>query len=143
MKLSILVKVPPGQRWLKLQQYIGGRVLDAITGYSHRKTDEAYLAAWRKLDKRYGKPEAIAEAYEEKLNDWPKINTSDGDELERFVDFLESCSSCASSELDLNTKAANKKLIQKLHYHMAQKWPGKATKREKQYGKFPPLKKVY
>ena len=75
---------------MKLQQYVGGRALEAITGFSHRKTEEAYKAAWKKLDKRYGKPEAIAEAYEEKLNDWPKIKANDGDQLERFVDFLRS-----------------------------------------------------
>ena len=134
-------KSSPGQKWLKLQQYVGGRALEAITGFSHRKTEEAYKAAWKKLDKRYGKPEAIAEAYEEKLNDWPKIKANDGDQLERFVDFLESCTFCISSELDLNTKAANKLLIQKLPYHIAQKWSAKATKLEKQYGKFPPLQK--
>ena len=128
----------PAKKWLKLQQYVGGRALAAIESLSRRKTEEAWELAWRKLDKRFGRPEIVADAIEEQLANWPKIRANDGEQLENFLDFLESC---AESEVDLNldTKSTNKKLILKLPQHVAQKWTAKATKLEHRYNKFPPL----
>ena len=115
------------------------RALKAIEGHWRHKTNDAYQAAWAKLDKRFGRPEIIVEAYEEQLNSWPTIKSGEGDKLEDFIDFLESVAGCVSSDLDLNSKAANKQLILKLPHYIAQRWANEATKLEKRYGKFPPL----
>lgn len=126
----------PGKKWLKLQQYVGGKAWQKIDGLSRRKTESAWNMAWKKLDQKYGKPEIVAEAMEEKLLGWPKIKANDGEQLEEFVDFLETCAEC-TSDLNLSSKSVNKKLIQKLPYQIAQKWTARATKLEKRHGEFP------
>ena len=134
-----LSKSTAGQKWLKLRQFVNGRAYKSIQGYYRQKTEESYLAAWAKLDDRYGKEEKVAEAYLNKIKNWPKIKLGDAEALEDFIDLLESVEGL-DTDINLNTKAANKKLIVKILYQIGEKWADQSTSLERDNGRFPPLK---
>ena len=134
-----LSKSTAGQKWLKLRQFVDGRAYKSIQGYYRQKTEESYLAAWAKLDDRYGKEEKVAEAYLNKIKNWPKIKLGDAEALEDFIDLLESVEGL-DTDINLNTKAANKKLIVKIPYQIGEKWADQSTSLERDNGRFPPLK---
>ena len=134
-----LSKSSTGQKWLKLRQFVDGRAYKAIQGFYRQRTETSYNAAWAKLDDRYGKGEKVHEAYLDKLKNWPKINQGDAEALEDFIDLLESVDGLGA-DIDLNSKAANKKLIVKIPYQIGEKWADESTRLERETGRFPPLK---
>ena len=99
----------------------------------------SYLAAWANLDNRYGKEKKVAEAYLDKIKNWPKIKLGDAEALEDFIDLLESVEGL-DTDINLNTKAANKKLIVKIPYQIGEKWADQSTSLERNNGRFLPLK---
>ena len=62
-----------------------------IEGYLLLSSDEAFAEAKKTLEKRYGDPFIIANAFRERLERWPKIHPKDGTSLQKFADFLQQC----------------------------------------------------
>ncbi|KAL9985899.1 hypothetical protein ACROYT_G008353 [Oculina patagonica] len=59
-----------------------------VEGYQFLKTDDAYTEAKKSLEKRFGHPSVVAEAFRRKLENWLKIPPRDGISLREFADFL-------------------------------------------------------
>lgn len=130
----------PVEKLMYLQQYLGGKAKTAVSGYLHLGTEDAYRQAKQKLERRFGKPETISEAYRTQLDKWPKVSENDGESLENLTDFLESCQTAMETvpELEiLNDRRENAKMIEKLPLSVARKWIRRATELEKQTLKFP------
>ena len=101
------------QKLALLQQYLGGKPKDAVTGYFRIGTEEAFRDAKKKLDERYGQPHVLSEAYRSKLDQWPNIKEHDGESLQELADFLESCKTAMATlpELGcLNDRRENMKM---------------------------------
>ena len=49
-----------------------------VEGHQFLKTTDAYSEAKKTLEKRFGHPSVVAEAFRKKLENWPKIHPKDG-----------------------------------------------------------------
>ena len=80
-------------------------------------TEDAFQEAKALLQKRYGDPFVVANAFRDKLEAWPKIANRDGLALRKLSDFLRQCDT-AMRTIDslkiLNDERENKKLLMKL-----------------------------
>ena len=79
------------EKILYLLQYLSGPPKKIVEGYQFLKTDDAYTDAKKTLEKRFGHPSVVAEAFRRKLENWPKIPPKDGCSLREFADFLKTC----------------------------------------------------
>ena len=132
----------PLQKLALLQQYLGGKAKKVVASLFQIGTDQAFKDAKRKLDKRFGKPHILTEAYRSQLEEWPSIKDHDGEALEELVDFLESCQTamCTLPELScLNDRRENEKILQKLPLSIGNRWVKKATEIENNTMKFPSI----
>ena len=57
----------------------------------------AYPLAMTRLKERFGNPSVIANAYYEKLSNWPRITDIDNNALRKYSDFLHQC--CVAQDL--------------------------------------------
>ena len=132
----------PLQRLVLLQQYLGGKAKKAVASLFQIGTEEAFQEAKRKLDKRYGQPHVLSEAYRSKLEQWPLIKEHDGESLEELVDFLESCQTAMRTLPELrclNDRRENVKVLEKLPLSVGNRWVQRATQIEENTLKFPSL----
>ena len=78
--------------WLYyLDQHLTGEPKDLIGGCLHLEPDVGYKEARRLLDKEYGDPYKVFNAFIQRLSNWPVIKCDDGPSLKRFSLFLTKC----------------------------------------------------
>lgn len=133
----------PLERLTLLQQYIGGKAKDAVASLFRIGTEEAYQDAKKKLDRRFGRPEVISEAFRTRLEKWQRINEGDGEGLEKLTDFLESCQTAMRTVRELSClgdRRENAKILEKLPLSVGRRWVTKATQVEKRTERFPTFK---
>ena len=132
----------PLQKLAYLQQYLGGKAKEAVSEYFQIGTEEAFKDAKRKLDKRFGQPYVISEAYRSKLETWPSIKEYEGEALQDLADFLDSCKSAMQTVPELhflNDRRENIKILEKLPLSVGRRWVKKATQIESNTQSFPKL----
>ena len=81
----------PNERILYLLQYLSGTPKKIVEGYQFVQTVGAYTEAKKTLERRFGHPSVVAEAFRNKLENWQKIPPRDGNVLREFADFLKTC----------------------------------------------------
>lgn len=116
---------------------------DVIENYFLMSNEDAYDEAKKLLDQRYGNPFVIANAFRDKLENWPKINSRDGIGLQRFGDFLKQCHTAMQSigSLNiLNDDRENKKLLSKLPDWLVTRLGRISTQHNEETNAFPPFK---
>ena len=96
------------------------------------------------LEKRFGRPSVVADAFRKKLENWHRIAPKDGIALREFADFLRTCELAMHSIEDLETLnkgSDNKKLIKILPSWAHSKWGTKVRDYQQNHGdsKFPPF----
>ena len=115
----------PSQRLYYLGRYTTGKAKEAIRGLLALDSEHAYHEARKILSDRFGSPFLVANAYRQKINEWPKIQPNDGTSLRKFSDFLLHCQS-AMKEIKclkaLNDPEENQKMLRKLPRHLAERW---------------------
>lgn len=129
---------------LYLPQYLSGAPKRIVEGYQFLKTADAYSKAKKTLQKRFGHPSVVAEAFCKRLENWPKIHPKDGFALREFADFLKTCELAMQSEEDLetlNTQHDNKQLFKVLPNWAHPKWGVRVRDYQTKHGdnKFPPF----
>jgi Protein of unknown function (DUF1759) len=79
------------ERIYYLQQYVAGDAKDAVTGCFYGTEESDYQQAWATLERRFGHPFKVQEAFRDKLDKWPRVGPKDSIALQRYADFLQSC----------------------------------------------------
>lgn len=136
-------QIPVSERLHYLKRYVSGPVKDVIEGYFLLSSDTAYEEAKKTLDKRYGDPFVIANAFRDKLDNWPKIFPRDGTGLQKFADFLQQCQigmQTTKSLAVLNDERENRKLLSKLPDWTVSRWGRIASQWKDSKGEYPPFK---
>lgn len=136
-------KIPVSERLHYLKRYVSGSVKDVIEGYFLLSTDTAYEEAKETLDKRYGDPFVIANAFRDKLEKWPRILPKDGTGLRKFADFLQQCQIAMQTTKSLSVlddERENRKLLAKLPDWIVSRWGRTATKWKDTKKEYPPFK---
>ncbi|XP_050404672.1 uncharacterized protein LOC126820632 [Patella vulgata] len=134
--------IPVSQRMHYLWKYLGGPARDAVESYFLLNTDGAFQDAKNLLEKRFGHPFVIANAFRNKLDSWPKIPPRDGIELRKFADFLRQCEiamSTINSLQILNDSHENKKLLSKIPEWLVSRWARMVYDWQEEKNRFPPF----
>ncbi|KAK3726566.1 hypothetical protein QZH41_001952, partial [Actinostola sp. cb2023] len=127
-----------------LRKYVAGEAKEAIDGLLLLNSDDAYQKAKEMLSKRFGDPFAIASAYRQKLESWPKIQNSDAKGLRKFTDFLAHCEKAMdgiSSLRVLDDDQENRKMAAKLPKWITNRWAREVYQYKEDSGMFPSFKK--
>ncbi|XP_055046840.2 uncharacterized protein [Misgurnus anguillicaudatus] len=135
--------ISSAEKLFYLKKYVSDSVSKALEGIFFRTDDDAYSAAWDKLNCRYGQPFTIQKAFREKLANWPKIQVKDATGLRNFSDFLSACENAmphVNGLQILNDYQENQKLVQKLPDWAASRWNRQVTQALSQNQEFPSFK---
>ena len=128
------------ERIYYLEQYLQGEAKEAVAGCFYGTEDLDYQRAWQTLEKRFGHPFRIQEAFREKLNNWPKLSDKDNAGLQRYTDFLRACHDAMPHIKGLRVLSdckENQRLASKLPDHIIQGWSRAATNHIDDFGEFP------
>lgn len=74
-----------------LEQYTTGEAHRITTGFSHLPPEVGFTAAMDELKIRYGDPQVVANAYIDKVLNWPTFNMNDTKALDDFSILLTEC----------------------------------------------------
>ena len=135
-------KIPEAEKLYYLQRYLAGNAKEAVEGNLLVPTAESYQAAMALLDERYGDPATIADAFRNRLDNWPKVNNRDGMGLRKLSDFLRQClltMSTNKSLLILNDEKENQKILKKLPDWVTTKWVRIVAESRETNQAFPPF----
>ena len=136
-------RIPALERIHYLRRYVGDSVREVIENFFLVTSDDAYSDAKALLDKRYGDPFVISNAFRERLESWPKIASRDCIGLRKFSDFLKQCLSAMNSMKTLNVlndDRENRKLLAKLPDWIVTRWGRVVTTYKKDNSEFPSFK---
>ncbi|XP_038055961.1 uncharacterized protein LOC119727951 [Patiria miniata] len=134
--------IPRSERLHYLQKYLGGAVKESIEGYFFLSTDDAFDKAKELLEKRFGDPFVVANAFRNKLESWPKISPRDGTGMRNLADFLGQCQvamETIGSLQVLDDERENRKVLVKLPDWLINKWARKAVEFKEKQKKYPPF----
>ena len=127
--------VPPSEKIHYLKRYLGGAAKEAVSGFFMLRSDRAYDRAKEILEKRFGDPFVVSEAFRTELDKWPNVSAKDRSSLRKYSDFLCQCQA-AVAEIDelniLNDIREIGKAAAKLPDWLTHRWNRKVavTKRE-------------
>ncbi|XP_032416528.1 uncharacterized protein LOC116718567 isoform X3 [Xiphophorus hellerii] len=108
-----------------LEQYTRGQPRDLVHSCQHLPSELGYPRAKSLLSEHFGNEYKIAQAYMDKINNWPAIKNEDIKSLQAFSLFLKGCSNLTEyvthlKELDLPSNMRS--IILKLPYKMRESW---------------------
>ena len=136
--------INPSEKILYLLQYLAGAPKKVVEGYQFVSSPDAYQTAKGILEKRFGHPSVVADAFRKRLENWQRIAPRDGAALREFADFLQTCKLAMHSVEDLETlnkESGNKKLVKILPAWAHPKWGTMVRDYQLKHGdtKFPPF----
>ena len=132
--------IPDRDRFFYLKKYLRGQPLEFVEGFSLIDNDEAYNQAMSALQKRYGDPFIISNAFRDRLETWPKIAPKDSKGLRRFSDYLRQCQTAMErigNLRQLDDERENRKILTKLPDWIVTKWSRKVYGYRMANGEFP------
>lgn len=108
-----------------LEQYTRGQPRDLVHSCQHLPSELGYLKGKSLRSEHFGNEYKIAQAYIDKINNWPAIKNQDIKSLQAFSLFLKGCSNLTEyitlmKELDL--PSSMRSIILKLPYKMRESW---------------------
>ncbi|XP_074661512.1 uncharacterized protein LOC141914144 [Tubulanus polymorphus] len=113
------------ERLSYLEQYTTGAANKIVSGFSHLPAEVGYRAAMNELNDRYGDQETVANAYVKRALEWPSIKADNPAGLDEYAIFLTEVLHAVSSIDGLKILEFSdnvKRLVQKLPYHMHDRW---------------------
>ncbi|XP_067943200.1 uncharacterized protein [Watersipora subatra] len=125
-----------------LKKYVEGTARECINGQFMIRTELSYRHAREKLTSRFGNKLDVARSMKNKLDTWPKISANDTPALQRYADYLESCSNAMKSIpglASLDEELNNERFARVLPDWAHQKWGAtthRIRKKEMRYPKF-------
>ena len=136
--------INPSEKILYLLQYLAGAPKKVVEGYQFVSSPDAYQTAKGILEKRFGHPSVVADAFRKRLENWQRIAPRDGAALREFADFLQTCKLAMHLVEDLETlnkESGNKKLVKILPAWAHAKWGTMVRDYQLKHGdtKFPPF----
>lgn len=114
-----------------LRNYLSGPAKEAVEALFLLCDPQAYDQARDILQKRFGHPLHIANAFRDKIEFWPEIAASDKVGLRRYADFLRQCQVAKGGLPELailDDIRENKKMAAKIPTWLARKWARKVAK---------------
>ena len=126
-----------------LDQYLEGKAKTLIRGCLKMKADEGYDTARKCLEREYGDPILVSNAYMQKLQDWPSIRADDPEGLKDLSIYMNECCHAMGSLKDLShlDHTTNlKSIMDKLPNYVQNKWLDTITVLKRKEGRLPTFK---
>ena len=123
-----------------LKRYLSGSAREVVEDYLLIPTGESYRAARQLLEERYGDPCSVANAFRDRLENWPNVPARDGIALRKLSDFLQQCLLAMSTNPSLNIlcdERENKKILMKLPDWFNSRWVRIVSDWRLRTGQFP------
>ena len=79
------------EKMFYLRRYVGGEARKTIENYFLQNTTASYDEAWHSLQRKYGDPFRVGQAFRDKLYAWSKVGPKDCEGLSDLSNFLKSC----------------------------------------------------
>ena len=120
-----------------LDQHLTSEPKDLIGGCLHIEPDEGYTEARKLLQKEYGDPYKVSNAFMQNAS-WPVIKYDDGPALKRFSFFLTKCNNSMKNIAHmtvLNRPPNMQSIVQKLPNNLQTKWCENVEKNRRKDGK--------
>ena len=136
-------RIPSSEKIHYLRKYLSGSVKEVIENFFLLTSEDAYEEAKKLLEERYGDPFVIGNAFRNKLEKWPKIQSKDSVELRRFADFLKQCETAMGSVKGLsvlNDDRENRKMLLKIPEWLVNRWNRLVSQYKEKEKQFPPFK---
>ena len=130
-------QIPPLERIHYLKRYVSGPVKEVIE-VSCRQTRHS-VRQKKALEERYGDSFVITDAFRNKLEHWPKIQSRDNIGLRKFSDLLNQCCVVMTTIKGLsvlNDDRENRKLLLKLPEWVVTRWARIVSKLKDAHGEF-------
>jgi len=108
-----------------LEQYTSGDARKIVVGYSY--STNGYSLALNELERRYGDPEILVNAFVKKALSWSPIKSDEPKELDSYALFLSECQNAVQSLNALKVLEYSdnfKKIVEKLPYFLQDRWRG-------------------
>lgn len=125
---------------------VSSRYALSIKASNINQPDFGLSKLWARLDERYGSPEMIEATLKSKLHRFPVISTKDYDKLYELSDLLAEIESTMDNHtyIDVlgyyNSSTGVKPIVQKLPYHLQNRWTQRASRYMKEHGVlYPPF----
>ena len=115
----------PIERLYFLDQYTTGKAKEVIKGCIHMKSDDSYGQARDLLQKHFGDPFKVANAYIVWLTKWSSVKAKDAQRLQEFAIALEQAKNATTGLPymdDLNATQVLRQLWEKLPPYLRSKW---------------------
>ncbi|XP_077865956.1 uncharacterized protein LOC144353261 [Saccoglossus kowalevskii] len=132
--------IPQGEKIHYLKRYLGGQAREAVSGFFLLQSQNAFEEAKCVLEKRFGNPFVIAEAFRSKLDLWQKIQTRDKTGLRRYADLLQQCVVAATEIRELHIlddMRENRRLVSKLPELLGHRWNRLIARNKRERGCYP------
>ena len=116
-----------------LNQYLTSDPKEIISGCMYMPESEGYKTARSLLEKEYGEPYKVANAFLNKLQKWSTIKNDNSKDLKALAIFLSKCQNAMKgiSHLTVLNHTPNlQMIIRKLPYYLQNKWRDHVTKIE-------------
>ena len=115
----------PSKRFFLLEKYTAGLAKQLVRGCRRNDPDLGYKEARRTLEREFGDENKIANAFLDRLNNWPNIKNEDRKAMQELNIYLKSCCNLMydiSSLNVLNSPSEIKKIVVKLPYKFRDRW---------------------
>ena len=135
-------QITPAERLHYLKRYLSGQAKECIEGFVLLSTDSAYDDAKKLLKERFGNKFTVANAFRQKLYDWPRIPGNDGAGLMKLSDFLQQCETAMKVNTYLRVLDdchENHSILKKLPDQIITRWSRLVSDWIDAHGNFPPF----
>ena len=133
-------EIAPLEKIHYLKDYLGGKAKRCVEGFLLSPSAESYDAAMALIEKRYGDPFTIANAFKTKIENWQKISPKDHQGLRQFADFLRQCEVASHTNPSLNVlndDVHNRTMLDKLPDWLVSRWARQVHRFRENYQCYP------
>jgi hypothetical protein len=136
------LRLGDGNKIMYLSKYLAGKALEVVQHLFLVDSDNTYDIAIELLDKRFGDPFLVSEAFRTKLEEWPDIKADDFEGLRSLSDYLKQCVT-AKRHMEglriLDDNRENQNILRCLPQWLILKWREKIVEYREKFDRFPPF----
>ena len=135
-------QIKPAERLHYLKRYLSGQAKECVEGFVLLSSDSAYDDAKKLLKERFGNNFSVANAFRQKLHNWPKISGNDAVGLMKLSDFLRQCETAMKANTYLKVLDdchENHHILKKLPDWLVTRWSRLASDWMDLHENFPPF----
>ena len=113
------------EKMFYLRRYVGGEARKTIENYFLQNTTASYDETWLSLQRKYGDPFRVGQAFRDKLYAWPNVGPKDCEGLSYLSNVLKSCRAASQHVAGLqvmDNNHENQRILTRLPNWLTARW---------------------